>query len=67
MAASPVGPVKLVGNALNSFGFTGENTISGLGLNTFGFLWPSADIWTPCCVAVQTSWTVCEICDEDNS
>ncbi len=48
--------VKIVGTALNSLGFTGENTIDGVGLNTFGFLWPCASIWTSSEAAVTTVW-----------
>lgn len=48
--------VKIVGNALNSQGLTGENTIAGLGLNTFGFLWPIDGIWTPDCQDITTVW-----------
>lgn len=48
--------VKIVGNALNSQGFTGENTIDGVGLNTFGFIWPCASIWTSCEEPITTVW-----------
>lgn len=51
--------VKIVGDALNSHGFTGENTISGIGLITFGFLWPVTDIWGPCEDEVTTTWVAC--------
>jgi len=58
--ASPVGSVRLDGQALMSFGFEGgPNTISGLGLNTFGFLWPCADIWSPVIGVTLTTWTAC--------
>lgn len=50
--------VIIVGQALNSFGFVGFNTISGLGLNTFGFLWPCPDIWSPAYDPVTTVWTL---------
>lgn len=53
--ANPI-DVKFVGNALNSLGFTGENTIAGLGLNTFGFLWPIDAIWTANCPNITTVW-----------
>ncbi len=59
--ANPI-DVKIVGNALNSFGFTGEETISGLGLITFGFLWPIQDIWTPTESAITTTWVDCDNC-----
>lgn len=61
--AAPI-DVKIVGNALNSFGLTGEDTISGVGLNTFGFLWPKADIWTTCEDVITTTWTECTNCTE---
>ena len=51
--------IIIVGTALNSFGLTGKNTISGLGLNTFGFLWDCADIWGPAYDTVVTTWTNC--------
>lgn len=53
--------VLLEGQALNSFGFTAYNTISGLGLNTFGFLWPDSEIWNPWVTedSVTTTWTEC--------
>lgn len=53
--------VVVVGNNLNSYGFVGYNfNISGLGLNTFGFLYPCADIWTPADETATTTWTACE-------
>lgn len=58
--------VQIVGDALNSFGFTGKTSIAGLGLNTFGFLWPNSNIWSDCDVAITTTWTECEICTEGN-
>lgn len=51
--------VRIVGQALNSFGLTAFNTIEGLGLNTFGFLWPCAGIWAPVDAAVSTVWVEC--------
>lgn len=57
--------VQIVGTALNSQGFTAHDAISGVGLNTFGFLWDAGDIWTDCCVTVTTVWTPSEVCDED--
>jgi hypothetical protein len=57
--------VQIVGDALNSQGFVAFNTIEGLGLNTFGFLWPIEGIWTVCsdCDVTSTTWTECP-CDE---
>lgn len=50
--------VKVVGTALNSEGFIGDQwSISGVGLNTFGFLWPCADIWTSSETRITTTWT----------
>ena len=49
----------IVGTALNTFGMTAYNTIEGLGLNTFGFVWPCAGIWAPDENAVTTVWTEC--------
>lgn len=51
--------VKVVGMALNSFGLTAYNTIEGLGLNTFGFLWPCAGIWAPTEEDITTTWVEC--------
>jgi len=53
--ANPI-DVVIKGTALESFGFTAEKTISGVGLNTFGFLWPCPDIWGPAVDGVTTSW-----------
>lgn len=53
--ANPV-DVVIKGMALNSFGLTAENTIAGLGLNTFGNLWPCDGIWAPACPNVSTAW-----------
>lgn len=65
--ANPI-EVKIVGNALNSQGFTGENTIAGLGLNTFGFLWPSDAIWTSTCSGAVTVWVESALlCSGDNN
>lgn len=51
--------VIIVGNALNSEGFVGANfALSGVGLNTFGFLWPCADHWVDAEEAITaTTWT----------
>lgn len=48
--------VTIQGQALNSFGLTAHNTISGVGLNTFGFLWPCSDIWSTSEAAITTTW-----------
>jgi len=58
--------IQIVGDALNSTGFTGLDSISGLGLNTFGFLWSNADRWSECDKAESTTWTECEICTDGN-
>lgn len=71
MAMTPV-DVVVIGTALNTHGFIGNNTISGLGLNTFGFLWPCTGIWTPSDGAITTTWvpasipvTTTEVCVDD--
>jgi hypothetical protein len=51
--------VTVKGQALNSQGLTANDTISGVGLNTFGFLWPCADLWTNYYENVSTTWTSC--------
>lgn len=52
--------VTIQGQALNDFGFEALNTISGLGLNTFGFLWPCDEIWQPLDNDVtSTTWMDC--------
>lgn len=53
--------VIIVGNALNDFGFCAKNTIAGLGLNTFGFLWPCDAIWSPTDSPITTTWNSCEV------
>jgi hypothetical protein len=57
--ANPVGDVKIVGMALNDFGLSAYNTVEGLGLNTFGFLWPCAGIWAPGDEVIVTNWVGC--------
>ena len=54
-----MGPVDATvrGMALETFGLTSDNTISGLGLVTFGFLWGCPDIWGPADDPVSTTWT----------
>lgn len=49
--------VVILGMALNSFGLTANNTIDGVGLNTFGFLWSCDGIWGPASPPVTTAWT----------
>lgn len=48
--------VIVVGTALNDFGFQANDAIEGLGLNTFGFLWPCNGIWAPQNRAISTTW-----------
>jgi len=48
--------VVIRGDALESFGFVENNTISGLTLNTFGFLVPCADLWSPADDPITTTW-----------
>ena len=52
--------VIIVGDALNTQGFTAFNTVEGLGLNTFGFLWPVEGIYSPCCTAETLTWVECD-------
>ncbi len=40
-------------------GYLGAYSISGLGLNTFGFIWGVNDIWTPFCECVEAVWVEC--------
>lgn len=54
--AQPV-DVIILGKALNDFGFEAMKTIEGLGLNTFGQLWPCDGIWGPADPNVTTVWT----------
>lgn len=64
--------VLIRGQALEDFGFTVELSLSGTGLNTFGFLWDCSAIWYPGDnPALTTAWTECtqppgmyEICAE---
>lgn len=58
--------VRIVGTALISFGLTAFNTVEGLGLNTFGFLWPFEGIWSPCIDVPVTSWEDCP-CEEEST
>lgn len=57
--------VEIVPLAVIDFGFSAENTISGVGLNTFGFLWGKADFWNlcPCSDDTVPVWTddCCEV------
>lgn len=54
-------PATIVGNALNDFGLEANSTIAGLGLNSFGFLWPCDGIWEPCEADITTVWVACTI------
>jgi len=51
--------VTVNGNALNSNGLTGNNTISAIGTLTYGFLWGCADIWNTDDYPVVTVWGEC--------
>ena len=64
--------VVVVGTALDTRGFTANNTIAGLGLNTFGFLWPCDGIWMPSDNPITTAWvaasvpsSITEVCLDD--
>lgn len=52
--------VQIVGDALNSDGFVAFNTVEGLGLNTFGFIWPIEGIWDECCDPTTLNWEDCD-------
>jgi hypothetical protein len=51
--------VQIVGDALNTQ-LVAFDTIEGLGLNTFGFLWPIDGIWGPCCDPITLTWEDCD-------
>lgn len=70
--ANPI-DATISGIALETEGFIGlQFAIAGLGLNTFGFLWPCDAIWTTSDLPITTTW-VCgaqntnnvEICIDD--
>lgn len=44
------------GKALNDFGFEAYDHIEGIGLLTFGFLWPASGIWAPYTDLTTTNW-----------
>jgi hypothetical protein len=48
--------VLVEGSALNTQGFLAYNTTEGLGLNTFGFLWPEDGIWSLASDPIGTMW-----------
>lgn len=56
--ANPIDSV-IVGTALNTLGYTANNTVEGLGLNSFGFLWPCEGIWSPGENPVTSTWVSC--------
>jgi len=60
--------VEIVGQALNTFGLQGNDTISGVGLNTFGFLWPVNGFWLncPCSDDAAANWTD-DCCDDSEA
>lgn len=51
--------VTVNGLGLNDTGLCGNNTISGFGLVTFGFIWGCADIWNPSDSPITTTWVSC--------
>lgn len=58
--AAPVENIIIEGMALNDFGFVAFDTLSGIGLNSFGFLWDGSEIWTDCTFCddtITTLWT----------
>jgi len=53
--------IQIVGEALETFGFAARPTAiqpSGMGLNTFGFLWDSN--WSNADANVTTTWTAAD-------
>ncbi len=62
--------VTIQGIALNDYGLSANNTIAGLGLNTWGFLWPCDSIWSTAESAITTTWVSCsspgtvEVCSD---
>lgn len=55
--------VQIVGDALETQGFEAYKTVEGLGLITFGFLWPLEGIWSPGeDIPVSTTWSNCTDC-----
>lgn len=54
--AQPI-DVVVSGVALETEGFLGiQFAVAGLGLNTFGFLWPCDGIWTTSNATITTTW-----------
>ena len=49
--------VTVRGQALEDFGLSASDTISGIGLVTFGFLWNCPDVWGPVIDEPTTVWT----------
>ncbi len=58
--------VIVVGTALETNGLSGKNTISGLGLVTYGFIWGCSEIWSPADESITTTWEVCNSSSGDN-
>lgn len=63
--AAPI-DVIIAPEAVIDWGLIAYGAVEGLGLNTFGFLWPASGIWSPCCAVSEgveeTTWTDCEEC-----
>lgn len=63
--ANPV-EVIIAPEAVIDWGLTAFEAVEGLGLNTFGFLWPEDGIWAPCCPVNEgtapPTWVDCEGC-----
>lgn len=55
MAMAPA-DVVVVGQALQTYGFEANQTLAGLGLMTWGFLWPCDGIWSSADALVTTTW-----------
>lgn len=62
--------VTINGRGLNDYGLYG-GSVDGLGLLTYGFVWPCSAIWDTCCDPITTAWVDCstsggdvEVCDD---
>ncbi len=65
--ADPLGPIIVDPLAVITVGFVGtyNAALSGVGLNTFGFLWPENAVYIDCadCATVDdTVWQDCDGC-----
>lgn len=49
--------ITIDGNGLETFGFESFGAFSGVGLNTFGFIWDCAAIWSKAINTPTNSWS----------